>query len=162
MANAYSKNLQPDGAFTVGEERGLAIMLSVIFSGMFLYAVADIFINPDAPFNNRLLLIAVVPAYIFIRKIRSKLEIMKIDAAGFTYYGKRLFTWPQFVSGQVVEEPGVSRFNANFKLHLKYYREDGNLYHRKLPLSNTQNKAEEEIIAAIRYYSTLNAPAEGA
>ncbi|TCZ64707.1 hypothetical protein [Flaviaesturariibacter aridisoli] len=155
MTNRYTKNLQPEGAFTVGEERGLSVALAVVFAGMFLYAVADIFRNPDAGINNRLLLLAVIPAFIFFRKIRSKLVIMKIDAAGFSYYGRRLFTWPQFVSAKVVEEGGTSRFSDNFKLHLKYYREDGNLYHRKLPLSNTQNKAEEEIIAAIRFYSGL-------
>lgn len=155
MSDRYTKDLRPDGAFTVGEERGLSIGLSLLFFGMFLYAVVDVFRNPDAGINNRLLLLAIIPCFIFFRKLRSQTVIMKIDAAGFVYYGRRLFSWPQFVSAQVVEEEAMSRLSDNFKLHLKYYREDGNLYHRKLPLSNTQNKAEEEIIAAIRYYSAL-------
>ena len=155
MADRYSKNLKPDGVFTVGESRGLAFALALVFAALFFYAVVDALLHPDGDRANRIMLVALIPAIIFLRKSRSRAVIMRIDSLGFTYYGKRLFTWPQFVSARVEEGDSTGRFQDNFKLHLQYYREDGNLYHRRVPLTNMQNKSEEEIIAAIRYYSNL-------
>ncbi|RYY41733.1 MAG: hypothetical protein EOO08_00985 [Chitinophagaceae bacterium] len=156
MAADYSKNLRPDGVFTVGESRGLMLALAVAFGAMFLYELIQVISDPSSPITDHLLLLAALPAFLFLRKARDKSVIMRIDRAGFVYYGKRLFTWDKFVSARVHEVAATNvRFGDNFQLQLQFYKDDGNIYGRTVRLTNTQNKAEEEIIAAIRYYEKL-------
>ncbi|RYY89632.1 MAG: hypothetical protein EOO15_05660 [Chitinophagaceae bacterium] len=156
MAADYTKNLKPDGVFTVGESRGLMLALAGIFAALFIYDLIDLVLHPETAITNHLLLLAALPAFICLRKARDKSVIMRIDRTGFVYYGKRLFTWEQFISAKVEEVKAQNvRFGDNFQLVLQYYREDGNIYGRNVALTNTQNKAEEEIIAAIRYYERL-------
>lgn len=155
MAVDYTRKLDPEGTFTVGESRGLLLVMAGIFAALFIYEVADLFIHPDTPIASHLLLLAIVPAFFCFKKARERAVIMRINREGFVYYGKQLFTWRQFVSARVLDEAATARFGDNFKLMLQFYREDGNIYGRKIPLGSTQDKAEEEIIAAIRYYERL-------
>lgn len=89
---------------------------------------------------------------------RRNLVIMTINKKGFYYYGNMLTNWKNFVSAEFLDEaPTISSsstgFSDRFSLYMKYYK-DGHkeCFGRKIPLTNTQDKAEEEILAAIRFY----------
>ncbi len=79
---------------------------------------------------------------------------MTINKNGFFHYGKLITNWNNFIDVAVKEEEKMFSIKDNFALFIKYYK-DGEPGHfgRKIKLTNTQNKAEEEIIAAIKFLS---------
>jgi hypothetical protein len=93
---------------------------------------------------------------------RKSQTIMTINKNGFFYYGSLLTNWSNFVSAEFLDEmPTLSSTSSGlsdkFSLYIKYYRDDKpGCFGRKIPLTNTQDKSEEEIIAAIRFYSRNN------
>ena len=84
--------------------------------------------------------------------------IIRINKEGIFYYGKLLTDWPHFISYQFIDEaPMISANSAGlgdrFFLMIKYDKKDlPGHFGRKIRLTNTQDKAEEEIIAAINFY----------
>lgn len=84
--------------------------------------------------------------------------VMQINRNGFFYYGRLLTTWTNFVSAEFLDElpvqaSGSAGLSDQFFLYLKYYKDDQpGCFALKIPLTNTQDQSEEEIIAAIRFY----------
>jgi hypothetical protein len=83
---------------------------------------------------------------------------MTINPSGFYYYGKLITNWKNFVSAQFVDNvPALSGSSSGisdqFFLIMRYYKEgQPACFERKFRLTNTQDKAEEEILAAIKFY----------
>lgn len=88
----------------------------------------------------------------FWRASAANRAIMQIDETGFSYYGRRLTTWDEFEKAWYMQEALGDSIADKFVLMLRYRKADGRVYQRRLPLTNTQDKAEEEIIAAIRRF----------
>jgi hypothetical protein len=93
----------------------------------------------------------------FVKSTRDQ-TIIKINKQGFYYYDELITDWEHFISEEFIDElPLPSRNNAGvndqFFLMIKYYK-DGypGHYGRKIPLTDNQDKAEEEIIAAVKFY----------
>ncbi len=85
------------------------------------------------------------------------ITVMKIDTNGFYYYGSLVTSWSNFVSARFVDEvPLPTRTTTGvsdkFYLVIRYYKNDHRCYERKIPFTNTQDKSEEEIMAAINFY----------
>lgn len=83
---------------------------------------------------------------------------MIINKKGFYYYGELLTNWENFISAKFIDElplPGANStgINDEYYLLIKYFR-DGKPGHfgRRIRLTATQDKAEEEIMAAIKFY----------
>jgi len=99
------------------------------------------------------LVLFLLPAAFFIARGKSSHVIMKINKTGFYYHGNLVTRWPYFMDAQVYEELVPGSIRDNFILMIRYYAENLSVYYTlKIPLSNTQDKAEEEIIAAIDFY----------
>jgi hypothetical protein len=78
--------------------------------------------------------------------------IIKINRHGFYHYGKLITNWDHFIDALVTQKEIPGSIQDNFILIIR--SSDGvKLYKDTIPLRNTQDKAEEEIIAAIRYFS---------
>ena len=93
------------------------------------------------------------PAIFFFFKARSKYVYIRINTIGVYYKGILLMKWEQFKEATLTEEPKLASISDNFIIILKYFSEDRKLiYTKKLPMANTQNKDDEEIIAAINAY----------
>jgi hypothetical protein len=93
----------------------------------------------------------------FARTAKDKI-IMKINKQGFYYFGELITDWDHFISEEFIDElplPSGNNPGANdkFFLMIKYFK-DGypGYYGRKIPLTANQDKAEEEIIAAVKFY----------
>ncbi|HTM92131.1 MAG TPA: hypothetical protein VL095_06930 [Flavisolibacter sp.] len=84
--------------------------------------------------------------------------IMKINREGIYYYGQLLTDWNHFISSEFIDELPLPSYNTDgindqFFLMIKYYKDHlPGHYGRKIQLTNTQDKSEEEIIAAIHFY----------
>jgi hypothetical protein len=78
---------------------------------------------------------------------------MKINKSGIYYAGQLVTSWSLYYDAVVQDDSDVGSFKDNFVLNLRYYSANYSLlYTRSIPLTNTQDKSEEEIIEAIRFY----------
>lgn len=86
------------------------------------------------------------------------ITIITINKNGFYYYEQLLTDWEHFISEEFIDEvplpqgndPGL---NDRFFLLIKYYKDDKPGYFgRKIRLTDSQDKSEEEIIAAVKFY----------
>ncbi|HWI93333.1 MAG TPA: hypothetical protein VNT20_18770 [Flavisolibacter sp.] len=86
------------------------------------------------------------------------ITIIRINKNGFYYCGKLITDWDHFISEEFIDElplpQGNDRgINDKFFLFIKYYK-DGKpgYFGRKIRLTDSQDKSEEGIIAAIKFY----------
>lgn len=78
---------------------------------------------------------------------------MEVNAHGFFYFGKLITDWKHFISVKFTEEEKAFRISDNFVLLLEYFKpNEPNSFIIKINLGNTQNKSEEEIVEAVRFY----------
>lgn len=87
--------------------------------------------------------------------------IIRVNSNGIFYYGKHITDWDNFLNAYVTNEMKVRSFKDNFELVLEFYR-DTLLIQKKIKLTNTQNRSEEEVYGAIMYFykQHLNADVE--
>lgn len=107
--------------------------------------------------------IFLIPGVIMIARGRRNSTIIRINKTGFYYAGRLVTDWKMFYDAVVQEKSKVGSYRDNFILDLRYYSADYSLiYTKSIPLSNTQDKAEEDIIAAIQFYCNVGrkAPTE--
>jgi len=92
-----------------------------------------------------------------VRSAKNQTVII-VNKTGFFHYGDLVTNWANFVSVDFVDEVPVfssksAGLSDKFSLIMKYYKDDRpECFACKIPLTNTQDKSEEEIIAAIRFY----------
>jgi hypothetical protein len=92
---------------------------------------------------------------VIVKGFRNK-TIMVINKSGFYYYGELLTDWDHFISEEFIDDgPAMPQSGAKdqFYVLIKYYKEaQAGYYGRKIPFTDSQDKSEEEIIAAIKFY----------
>jgi hypothetical protein len=143
--------LDAEKDFSVKESKTInfiagGIMLAVFFISM-LYG--------DYGWSNYIFSVCLflVPGAIAVVRGRRNSTIMTINKIGFFYGGKQVTTWPLFYDAVVHDRTAVGSYKDNFVLDLRYYSPDFSLiYTYSIPLTNTQDKGEEGIIEAIKFY----------
>ncbi len=83
-------------------------------------------------------------------------EVLCVDCNGI-YQNKKLVTnWQNFAEAFVTQLYSDRQISDNFVLIIRYYKEGitGN-FRMTIPLTNTQNKSEEEILDAIKRFYQL-------
>lgn len=107
--------------------------------------------------------ILLLPGAIAIARGRRNRVIMKINKNGIYYAGQMVTNWTLYYDAVVADKRDAASFRDNFVLDLRYYSPDYSLMHtRSIPLTNSQDKSEEEIIQAIRlYYNAARLNAAG-
>lgn len=150
--------LTPESQFTVGEEKWLNYILSILFLALALYPLAGLFIhgfrNPD--YQGLVLVLAIIPAWIFFRKARSRRVFLRVNKSGIYQDEKLLTGWKGFIRAYLDQQQKTVTIRDNFVLVVEYKKEDLNkVYKRVIALTNTQNQSEEDIMAAIRFFLAL-------
>jgi hypothetical protein len=147
------ESFNANGDFHVKESKGcnlgMGVLLLVLAS---VIIFADLSGRLSGPFI-KIFYLLLVPAVLFIRRGSANQTVMTINKTGFFYGGQLLTSWDNFIDAAVTQEEKLLTIQDNFLLFIKYYKDGSPGYFgRKIPLTNTQDKAEEEIIAAIRFY----------
>src|SRR5688572_23076006 len=147
------ENFNAEADFEVKESRGCNLTLGIVLAiAVVLITYADLTGNLRGSFI-RLFYLLSIPAVLFIRRGSANQTVMTINKTGFYYGGQLLTNWDNFIDARVMQEDKILTIQDNFQLFIKYYKEDSSgHFGRKIPLTNTQDKAEEEIIAAIKFY----------
>lgn len=94
-----------------------------------------------------------IPGAFAIARGRRNATVMTINKTGFYYGGKHIADWGLFCDAAVYDRRAPGRYSDHFVLDFRYYSSDYALiYTLSVPLTNNQDKAEEEIIEAITFY----------
>lgn len=147
--------LTTDSEFLVGEEKALVTVLGILFSGLFLYGAIDAILQgfKNLTYLNYLFVIALIPALLFFRKARSKHIYIRINKTGIYHDEKFVTGWPELLKAHITQKETTITIQDNFQLVLEYLKIGSDKgFRRKIPLTNTQNKSEEEIMEAIQFF----------
>ena len=136
--------------FMVKDSKWMNYFISLILFGLGMVAI---FLG-DTEWTNYLFGSVLVLAGIFFAiKAKKRGTSIIINNSGFYHAGKLLFNWHQFIDAKLVQDTKLVSFQDNFIILIRYYSPDRKLvYTSKIPMSNTQDKADEEILAAIYFY----------
>lgn len=144
-------NLNAKSDFLVRESVGFNYFIGILLLIIFIAAIA----LGDYGWGNYLsaLMLFLLPAAFFIAKARGNAVRIKINKTGFYHNGVLITTWDRFIDARLTEELVPGSIQDNFIILIRYYGNDYiQAFWSKIPLSNTQDKADEEIIAAIDFY----------
>ena len=151
--------LDAEKDFLVKESRTINFIAGGVLLGVFFISLTF----GDYGWSNFLFAVCMflIPGTIAIAKGRRNATIIKINKNGFYYAGQLVTDWTLFYDAVVQDKTEVGSYKDNFVLDLRYYSGDYTLvYTQSIPLTNNQDKAEEEIIEAINfYYEASKSPA---
>lgn len=152
--------LQPDTEFIVKEEVVLVYILTGLFVLIFIYGILDLTVFHGVKDNTSAFsfLFAIIPAIYFFRKGYQNPIALRISRVGI-YEGNQLVTdWDNLIRVYVTQKEWTWRsLQDNFLLVVEFYGEQvGEGRRRKIPLTNTQNKSEEEVMYAIRFFKEFH------
>ena len=147
--------LTKNSEFIVGEEKALVYFLAAAFFALFLYGLIDAIRQhfSNLKYYSFLFMLSLAPALIFFTKGRSKRIYIRINKTGI-YQDEQLVTnWSNFLKVYITQKEKVLSIQDNFMLVVEY-RKDGakDGFRRKIPLTNTQNKSEEEVLEAVIFF----------
>lgn len=114
-----------------------------------------VFMAQSSPFLSAIVAIFGITSIVISTRERI---IMTVNKDGFFYYGSLITNWNNFVSARFIDQtPQVSStslgISDQYFLSVRYRKDnEPGCFERKFALTNTQDKAEEEILAAIRFY----------
>lgn len=154
MAKAPLTN---DSEFVVGEEKSINYVMAVFFIALFLYGVIDAarhqFKNID--YQSYIFALTIAPAVYCFRRAQSKRAYIRINKTGI-YKEEQLVTgWSSLLKFYLAQEKKKSFYNIqdNFILVVEYSGTDPQKgIRKKIPLTNTQNKSEEDVLAAVDFF----------
>jgi hypothetical protein len=163
IVNNIKLQLEEDGSFVVKEFVALDICVALVFYIIFFVALHNISherITSITPYLPLLVfLLGCAAAYTF--KAFSKRKYIQVNSKGIWINSFFVTDWDNFVSARYKELKFATRNSYVYKyvLFLYYYKSNGVGYVRKVPIISTQNRAEEEVIAAIKYFYQQHAGA---
>lgn len=152
------KILTKDSEFVVGEEKILNYILAFLFLILFALGLVPSLKNSFSTERilDYLLIMALLPSIMFFMKARSRRAYIRVNKTGI-YQDEILVTaWNKFLNAFIKEKPLTLQWRDNFLLVIEFTKEDPTKgFRRLIKLTNTQNKSEEDIIAAIKFFWQL-------
>ena len=147
--------LNKNNEFIVGEDKVLDYVMASVFLALFLYGTIDAILNHFTKFTylNFIFGIALAPALIFFAKARNKRIYIRINKTGI-YQDEELVTvWSNFLKAYLDQKEIVLSIQDNFILVVEYLKDGFDQgFRRKIPLTNTQNRSEEDVLAAVKFF----------
>ncbi|MEO5946149.1 MAG: hypothetical protein ABIP79_04995 [Chitinophagaceae bacterium] len=148
-------SLTRDTEFVVGEEKVLVYVMALLFFGLFVYAVIDAFLKKftNLTYTSYLFALALLPAMYFFKKGRSNAIHIRINKTGIYQQEKLITGWANFLNAYVTQKEKTITIQDNFLLVIEFTKEGNDKgFRRKIPLTNTQNKSEEEVLEAVKFF----------
>ncbi|MEO6611390.1 MAG: hypothetical protein ABIT05_04630 [Chitinophagaceae bacterium] len=148
--------LTRDSEFIVGEDKILVYILATFFFGLFVYGATDAILRhlSNLRYLDGLFTLSLLPAIFFFVKGRNKKIYIRINKNGI-YQDEQLVTgWPYFLNAYISQkEVKYISIQDNFVLVVEYLKQAQDKgFRRKIPLTNTQNKSEEDVLEAVKFF----------
>ncbi len=149
--------LTKDGQFLVGEYKLMHYFMALFFLALFGYGLYDAIARnfTDIDYQSYVFALAIIPAVMIMIKVRKGTIYIRINSKGI-YENERLVTqWSGLLIVTLTQEEknGIYDMGDKFILLLQYTRPgEPKPLIRKIRLTNTQNKSEEEVLAAVKWF----------
>ncbi|MGB3007945.1 MAG: hypothetical protein WBC06_15630 [Chitinophagaceae bacterium] len=148
-------SLNKNEEFLVGEDKVLVYILASLFFLLFLYGLIDAILHhfQQLTYMSFIFLIALAPAILFLRKGKNNRIYIRINKKGIYQDEKLITDWSHLLKVYISQKERVASIQDNFVLVVEYRKvgiNDG--FRRKIPLTNTQNKSEEEVLEAVNFF----------
>jgi len=150
-----SSQLNTHTDFIVKESRGINLVLGGAMLGVFFICM----LSTEMDWYSYIFAIGVflIPGALAIARGRKNAVIMKINRTGIYHGGELVTDWKLFYDARVTDDMKIGSIKDNFVLKLRHYSADRTVIKtRDIPLTNKQDKAEEEIVEAIRFYYAVS------
>lgn len=148
-------SLYKDGQFTVGENKRLDYVLAFLCTALFVYGLIDAIRQKFTNFSasSFVFLLALIAGILFFRKGNSKRVYIRVNNKGIYEDEKLVTTWSNFHNAYIDQKEKVITIQDNFQLVVEFLKEGTKQgIRRKIPLTNTQNKSEEEVLEAVKFF----------
>ena len=149
--------LNIDSEFVVKEEKALNYVLAILFLALCLYGIIDTLGKKkfaDIDYQSYIFLLFIIPAFFFFRRANSSRVYIRINRTGI-YQDERLVTdWAGFLNAYISQnKKKFYSIQDHFVLVVEYRKAGTDIgLRRKIPLTNTQNRSEEDVLAAVRFF----------
>ena len=155
--------LTKNSNFAVKESSTTNLIIGIFF---FLLVIISLLANPHTlTFVPNLyfksVIMVLVPAILFtVRGLLHK-TVFNINAKGIYEYNKLVTDWNNFMNAYINQDEITGDIKDNFVLTIEYIKPGDEGYHiRRIPLTYTQTKSEEEIIDTINFFLALHREAQ--
>ena len=150
MAN----DLTPDSEFTVKDSATINLIIAVFF---YIMSGCTFYYNYGEKGFDSMAAVSLVPAIVCTIKVFFKPSIITINKKGIWFGRSPVTDWQNFINAATQQlELKVGGFTDRNILYVQYLRPGTDeKYKKTIQLGNTQNKSEEDIIAAIQYFYGL-------
>lgn len=148
-------HLNKNGEFLVGEDRVLDFIMASLFFALFLYGLIDTIRHEfkDISYSNLVFIIALGIAILFFGKGISKRIYIRINQKGIFQDEQLVTGWAGLLNVYISQKEKVLSIKDNFILVVEYVKDDNKKgFRRNIPLTNTQNKSEEEVLEAVKFF----------
>jgi hypothetical protein len=152
--------LTKETEFVVGQEKVLNYVMGCIFLVLFLYGLIDPikhqFKNID--YQSIVFVLALAAAIYCFKGAQSRRVYIRVNKRGIYQDEKLVTNWPELIKVYISqkEKTGLINLLDNFILVLEYRKDLAKTgFRRKIPLTNFQNKSEEEVLEAVNYFWSL-------
>jgi len=156
VTNITAPKLDPDGSFRVKEFTCLTLVAAMVFYGLFFMALINVAGQKAALGHQRsfmhIMLLCLLPAILFTYKAIRQRVYVTVNETGIYLYETLITTWPNFIDAMYIDEQKTRRLEDHYVLYIYYYKDGKETHQTRFQLGGTQNRTEEEIIAAIRYF----------
>ena len=149
--------LDANGQFIVGEYKLMHYFMALFFLALFGVGLYDAIARNfrDIDYQSYVFALAIIPAVLILVKVRKGTIYIRINSKGI-YENERLVTqWPGLLNVTLTQEEkkGIYDLGDKFILLLQYNKPgEAKPLIRKIRLTNTQNKSEEEVLAAVKWF----------
>lgn len=140
--------------FVIKESVGVNIFAAAVFYVLFFYTLFSTTVSQpgEVTLVDKMLFLTLIPALLYTAKAFKSQPYLTVNKNGIFIGRLHLTIWSNFISAEVVERQVPGRITDNFILIIEYYRDGLGHYVKELPMTNTQNKSEEEILEAIQQH----------
>ena len=149
--------LSKDSEFVVGEDKVLNYILAALFFALFLYGLFDAarrhFKHID--YQSYFFVLALLPAIYCFRRGQSKKLYIRVNKKGIYKEGQLITGWSNLHKAYIAQAEKKSFFSIqdNFILVVEYRKEGFTQgFRSNIPLTNTQNKSEEDVLEAVNFF----------
>ena len=148
-----SDRFDADAGFVVRESKHMRL-----FIGAVALVIAAIMSRSSLPLAIVIALFGLASLY----ASRRNRVVISVNKEGLFYDDSLVTSWDYFISARFVDEmPQLSKsslgISDQFFIVVRYRKKDDHRsFERRIALTNTQDKSEEEIMAAIRFYYNLS------
>jgi hypothetical protein len=152
--------LTKETEFKVGQEKVLNYVMGCIFFALFLYGLVDPIKNnfKNIDYQSIVFILALAAAVYCFKGAQSKRVYIRVNKSGIFQDEKLVTDWSGLIKVYIgqKEKTGLINLLDNFILVVEFRKDHTKTgLRRKIPLTNFQNKSEEEVLEAVQFFWKL-------